>query len=54
MAFVKYSEGKIIDIVSDDKETDDEKAKKALEAARQASKNIDKAGNKSSFNTESS
>ena len=46
MTIIKHGVGEIIGVVSDGKETDDEKAKKALEAAQQAAKNIDEAGNK--------
>jgi acyl-CoA reductase-like NAD-dependent aldehyde dehydrogenase len=53
MTIVKYSEGEIIGTVSDGKETDDEKAKKALKQAQQAAKNTNKDGNNSSFNKES-
>ncbi len=53
MTIVKYSEGEIIGVVSDGKETDDEKAKKALKEAQQAAKNTNKDGNNSSFNKES-
>ena len=44
MTIIKYSEGSIIDIVSGREEANDEKAKKALKAAQQDAKNIDKAG----------
>jgi len=54
MSFIKYSQGEITHIVEGKDELDDEKAKRALKEAKQASKNIDKDGNKSSFNTESS
>lgn len=53
MTIVKYGDAEIIGIVSDSKEADDEKAKKALKEAQQAAKNTNKDGNNSSFNKES-
>ena len=60
MAFIKHSEGKIINIVVGGEKIDDKKAKKALKAIKQAVKNIDEDdnnsfedGNNSPLNTES-
>lgn len=44
MTIIKHGVGEIIGVVAGGSDTDDEKAKKALEEAQQAAKNIDKAG----------
>jgi hypothetical protein len=55
MAFIKRGDAQpIISVHEGDPEQLDEETKKALEAAKQAAKNIDEDGNKIEFNKKSS
>jgi hypothetical protein len=54
MSFVKRGDAEIVKVLDDNNKWQDEEAKKKLEAARQQAKNINKDGNKTGLNKESS